>query len=279
MLKFFILGLAAIQITFVGSALYTPDDELPDGSVTKYFKGKTKISCMLLCEGDKQCDRVIFKLQNKQMGNGECWFVETSTGSMEEEIQTLKKDESIKSYKKIMPKYPAQPICHFGKRVVTNTSIGYKCQCKREWTLLKRDVCFGTHANEFGTFEIQHNAVMTEIKLVHVGGGGVTCAENSPLTKWGCDHNQQFVIGNIGVIITDNQNNILYPSMEYHIWSGFFSVPGYNANSPYLIFGAKNHTVEEGEELRLHYAETLFGYAENNNGTSCADIYAKLCDV
>ncbi|XP_057303158.1 uncharacterized protein LOC130640656 [Hydractinia symbiolongicarpus] len=275
MFKFFLLGLAAIQITFVGTALYTPDEEIPDGSITKYFKGKTEISCLLQCERDEQCDRVIFKLQNKQMRNGECWFVETNTGS----IQKLKKDKSIKSYKKIMPEYPAQPVCHFGDLVITNTSIEYKCQCKREWTLLKRNVCFGTHPNEFGTFEIQNNAVMTDIKLVYVGRGGVTCIANTPLTKWGCDHNQQFVIGNIGVIITDNQNTILYPSMEYHIWSGFFSVPGYNANSPYLIFNAKNHTVKKGEELRLHYAETLFGYHENNNGTSCADIYAKLCDA
>ncbi|XP_057316310.1 uncharacterized protein LOC130657348 [Hydractinia symbiolongicarpus] len=148
-----------------------------------------------------------------------------------------------------------------------------------EWILLKCNVCFGARANEYGTFKIQHDAVMTDIKLVHVGGPGLRCAENTPPTKWGCDHSPPFNEGNVASVLTDDQNNLLYPSMKYHKKLGFFTVPGYNANSPYLIFNATSHTVYKGQELRLHYGETRFGgYLSNNSGESCADVYAKLCD-
>lgn len=147
-----------------------------------------------------------------------------------------------------------------------------------DWILLKRNVCFGARANQYGTFNIQYDAYMTGIKLVHVGGIGVTCLENVALTKWGCDYINQFSNRYVSVVITNYQNNKLYP-YGGHIGSGFYSVPGYNANSPYLIFGARNYTVYRNEEFRIHYAETLMGYYQNNNGTSCADIYAKLCDA
>lgn len=273
------IAVFAFQVLFVMGGYYTLDDELPDEtSITKYLKRETEVSCLLQCERDKQCDRIMFKVQNKQMRNGECWFVKQNTTDKGGEMQTLKKDRSIKSYKKTTPECPAKAKCYYGNCAITNDLKGYNCECRSDWILLKRNVCFGARANQYGTFNIQYDAYMTGIKLVHVGGIGVTCLENVALTKWGCDYINQFSNRYVSVVITNYQNNKLYP-YGGHIGSGFYSVPGYNANSPYLIFGARNYTVYRNEEFRIHYAETLMGYYQNNNGTSCADIYAKLCDA
>ncbi|XP_057315236.1 uncharacterized protein LOC130656407 [Hydractinia symbiolongicarpus] len=169
--------------------------------------------------------------------------------------------------------------CKYGRCVDTCDEKGYKCEFKGEWTLLKDNVCFGAKSGEFGTFEIQQDAVMTGMKLLHVGGDGVKCANNTPLTKWGCNYASVFILDNIGIFITANRT-ILYPSREYEEKFGFSHIPGYNANSPYLIFNATNHTVYKGQELQLYYAEDYHdSYAHDNDGKSCADIYAKLIDA
>lgn len=96
------IAVFAFQVLFVMGGYYTLDDELPDEtSITKYLKRETEVSCLLQCERDKQCDRIMFKVQNKQMRNGECWFVKQNTTDKGGEMQTLKKDRSIKSYKKV----------------------------------------------------------------------------------------------------------------------------------------------------------------------------------
>ncbi|XP_057316191.1 uncharacterized protein LOC130657234 [Hydractinia symbiolongicarpus] len=256
-LGLFEIAVAAFQILFVRCGYYTQDDELPDGGVTKYLKRETKISCVLKCERDEDCDNIMFKLQNKEMMNGECWFVKKNPTDTAEDIQELKKDKAIEGYKTLPTK------------ALTDTTKG-------DWFLMKRNVCFGARANEFGKFTIQNDAVMTAIKLVHVGGPGLMCEVNTPPTKWGCDYVHPYVVENVAAVITDDQNNLLYPSMDDYADSGFFTVPGYNANSPYLIFNATNHTVYKGQELRLHYGEAWNeGYLSSNSGKSCADIYAK----
>lgn len=123
---------------------------------------------------------------------------------------------------------------------------------------------------------------MTGVKLVNVGGGGVKCKEGTPTAKWGCDLGGVFVLENVGVVITDDRNEHLYPSLKYHKKYGFFHIPGYNANSPSLIFNETYHTVHKNQQLRFHYGEALYGkdgYISDNDGESCADIFAKLCDV
>ncbi|XP_057316838.1 uncharacterized protein LOC130657862 [Hydractinia symbiolongicarpus] len=186
-----------------------------------------------------------------------------------------------KEDEKVGPVCEERKPCKSRKCVDTCDDAGFKCEPTflGDWILLKHNVCFGAHENEFGTIKLQHDAVMTNIKLVHVGGPGLTCVRGTPLTKWGCDYGGVFVTENVAAVITDDQNNLLYPSTEYYLSNGFFNVPGYNAKSPYLIFHAASHTVHKGQELRLHYGDTLFdGYLSNNSGESCADVYAKFYD-
>lgn len=131
----------------------------------------------------------------------------------------------------------------------------------------------------FASFTVPNDAVITDMKLVHVGGPGFTCYDGATPTKWGCDGIKHYVVQNTGVVITDDQDNTLYPSMAHHVNYGYFTIPGYNANSPFLVFSETSHTVYKGQELRLHYGEVVYhGNLGNNGGESCADIYAIMCD-
>lgn len=132
--------------------------------------------------------------------------------------------------------------------------------------------------NEFATFKVLNNGLLPGVKMVHVGGPGVTCMPKAIPLNWGCDLNGKGKY--IRIVITDHQNNTTFSSTQYYKNDGYFSVPGYNASSPYLIFDEGNHTVQMGQELRLHYSETLYGpRPDNNGGRSSADNYAKLCEI
>ncbi|XP_057290414.1 uncharacterized protein LOC130613104 [Hydractinia symbiolongicarpus] len=270
-----IVTIGVLRIIYIKGGIYTPDDSSPDGVITKYLKGKTEVSCLLQCERDEQCDKTMFKMKNKQSRSGECWFVKEVSNGTKDEVKKLKQDILIKSFKKLP--FCGKTPCFYGRCVKTDDSKRYKCQCKENWTLLKQNVCFGARANQFGRFKVQQDAVMTGIKLHHVGGVGVTCyTAGAAPTKWGCLSEGS---GYVCVIISV-ERNILYPSMKYHISNGYYAVPGYNANSPYLIFNASYHKVHKGQELRLYYGEDFHDFTVNNNGgESCADIFATFCDA
>ncbi|XP_057316217.1 uncharacterized protein LOC130657256 [Hydractinia symbiolongicarpus] len=273
-LKLFIASIATLQIIYVKGGHYTSHEDLSDGVITKYLKGKTKVSCVLQCERDEQCDEAMFRLNDKQRRSGECWFVKKISNNGKVDTGKFKQDKSIKSFKKL-PICGKTP-CYFGRCVQTDDSKQYKCESDDKWVLLKRNVCFGARVNQSGRFHVNYDGIVTGIKLQHVGGSGVTCSMLLTPTKWGCNATGVYPLEYIGVLITDIQENILYPSPKYHIGNGLFHIPGYNANSPYLIFNATNHTVNKGQELRLHYSEGIFGGAHDNSGESCADIFAIL---
>lgn len=117
------------------------------------------------------------------------------------------------------------------------------------------------------------------MKLSHVGGIGVNCIGNSQLTNWGCSGVAYDAAENIGIVITDDRENVLYPSMMYFVAHGYFFIPGYHANSPNLVFNKTQHAIHKGQELRLYYSELLYnGTLHNNQGASCADIYVMMRD-
>lgn len=100
-----IITIAALRIIYVEGGIYTPDDSLPDGVITKYLKGKTEASCLLQCERDEQCDKTMFKMKNKQSRSGECWFVKKVSNGTKDEVKKLKQDISIRSFKKKIGRY------------------------------------------------------------------------------------------------------------------------------------------------------------------------------
>lgn len=100
MLRFLNIAIIATQILFVTTSFYIEEEELPSGSITKYFNWKTNVECLLQCETNQNCNNALFKLQNVKMRNGECWLVKNDTSDETKEIEKLKNDKLIKSYKK-----------------------------------------------------------------------------------------------------------------------------------------------------------------------------------
>lgn len=81
------------------------------------------------------------------------------------------------------------------------------------------------------------------------------------------------------MIVTDVYNRIIYPSRRLVAINagGFYSLPGYTASSPKLIFTDFGYPkyLSANEKLRIWYGEDLKGYTEaDNRGSTCMDIYA-----
>ena len=145
-------------------------------------------------------------------------------------------------------------------------------------------VCFGAKDNSYGAFTHGKNAFIWAFMLKHHPGNesqsGVKC-DNSRGGKslWGCRANQK----EIYTFLTDERNNIIGPRFsepsEFSKYSVKYELPGYNSDSPFLIFfmGKSAYGLHYLAELRLWYSEDLLDYTEyNNEGTSCADVFGLM---
>ena len=130
-------------------------------------------------------------------------------------------------------------------------------------------VCFGAKDNQFGKFVIEVGRSAKSVKLVHLSGS-VHCNKwQYNDHKWGCRN-----IG-IGTMLTTSSNAILLPNNQNGAW---YKLPGSTYNSPEIVFtDLKNPLIlSSGQELRIWYGEDLLNSGEDdNNGTTCADVYAK----
>lgn len=81
---------------------YTSIDELPYGIIIKQLQEMSIVTCLLLCENEKLCDRAMFKKRLNQ--RGDCWLIQENTTDAGEEMQRLREDESIESFKTLLRK-------------------------------------------------------------------------------------------------------------------------------------------------------------------------------
>ena len=127
--------------------------------------------------------------------------------------------------------------------------------------------------------EVTYNgpsAFVGAVKLVHTSGL-VYHSASSKGSFWGAGDDS----GGLGTLITDSQNRIIYPSprVTYVSENGWYSMPGYTALSPELVFTdfCAPHYLNKGVKLRVWYGEDWSGYTENDNsGKSCTKIFAYL---
>ena len=80
----------------------------------------------------------------------------------------------------------------------------------------------------------------------------------------------------IGVVITDDQNHIVFPKSAKYA-KGFYTLPGFNALMKTLAF--TDYTAPmyatKGTELRIWYLEDLINYTEDeNDGVVCVKVSA-----
>ena len=131
-----------------------------------------------------------------------------------------------------------------------------------------REVCFGARDDSFGSFRMQLNGNITSVRLMHLTGN-VTCSRNKPYSYWGCGDNEM-----LRTIVTDSGNGKVFPSQSLE---RSYKLRGIKSNSEELTFSnlTKPLKVETGQEFRVWYNEDLRNEFENdNNGKTCADVYA-----
>ena len=135
-------------------------------------------------------------------------------------------------------------------------------------------VCFGAKDNQFGRFRVEVGGSIQAVKLVHLSGGVNCDLPRNAYSKWGCDRPnlKQYIF----VLLTNTSNTILLPMGQSQ--GSRYTLPGYDAQSSEIIFSGFPNPLHlsSDKELRLWYAEDLRDHTEDdNNGTSCTDVFAK----
>merc|ERR1712080_131067 len=155
------------------------------------------------------------------------------------------------------------------------------CRDKLEeapWVLQQFRVCFGAKDSNFGKFYVNQNGALYALKLVY-HSGNVSCYVPDPTlaSHWGCKHT--YVASLVGVFVTDESNQIIFPKSFGNSTDTFYKMPGYNGMSNKLAFVDFSTPMyaSRGQELRIWYGEDLSDtFDHDNGGMTCADVYAKF---
>lgn len=137
------------------------------------------------------------------------------------------------------------------------------------------NVCFGAKGDKYGSIILRSNGVLTKLRLLHTGEVSLNCNRKRCEygSKWGCC----ITAGKIHIIITNKYNEIIAP--ETMPKGDSYELPGFDENSAFIEFDVYNTTVKVGYELRIWYLQDIKDTSENNNeGRSCANVYAVFCD-
>lgn len=140
-----------------------------------------------------------------------------------------------------------------------------------------KNVCFGAKRNQYGKITVPYEGVVSALRFVHQSGG-VKCNPRFPETNYGCAGRRYHNKEKIGVYVTDDKNDVIFPQNPVNEKYGFYSKPLYNAESPELVFMADQPLyVKKGVEMRVWYGEDLVNVSEYDNmGKSCSDVYARF---
>ncbi|KAL9968602.1 hypothetical protein ACROYT_G020712 [Oculina patagonica] len=131
------------------------------------------------------------------------------------------------------------------------------------------EVCMAAKDDKPGKFLTPMTGKISAIKLVYISGK-VGCT-SIHISNWGCDDNS-----NLLTIITDDQNNVILPE-NYNIDQNSYTLPGFAANSPELLFTFSTPMeVTAGQEYRVWYKEDLSNQEESDNysGATCMRVVA-----
>ena len=121
------------------------------------------------------------------------------------------------------------------------------------------------------------------MKLVHKSGS-IKCNPNDPASYWGCRNERNYGNNGLLTIITNAKKEAILPPAGDLKANGacnnknyFYSLIGTNHTSPELVFDDLPNimTVYHNQELQIWYGQDLMDCDENNNnGTTCVDVYA-----
>ena len=146
-------------------------------------------------------------------------------------------------------------------------------KCARWVQLNKQPVCFGARDNQYGSFINDRPIFVISFMFLH-RSGKVSCFKTAS-SFWGCEANG----ARLGVVLTDDRNNILEPVASNVSPAGWYTLPGYTSSSSVLVFCPKKTPlcILRNQKLRLWYGEDLRASTESDNsGKTCADVFALL---
>ena len=142
-------------------------------------------------------------------------------------------------------------------------------------------VCFGARDNQYGVLLITKSGLLKTMKLVHKSGS-LKCNTGDPASYWGCTHVDGYGSNALMTIITTTDGNATLPpagdlkASDVKI-NHFYNLDGTTHTSSELVFPdlANKVSVSRGQELQIWYGQDWIDYTEdNNNGTSCVDVYS-----
>ena len=151
-----------------------------------------------------------------------------------------------------------------------------------EWQKINNDpVCFGARDDTYGAFNVTKTGHVKAMKLVH-RNGSITCHPDYPSTFWSCSNVNYYPSNTFMTIITNaNREALLPPSENLKVRCSrekeFYILDGVNQGSPELILGnlSRQLSLLKDQQLQIWYGQDWTDCSEdNNNGTSCVDIFA-----
>ena len=143
-------------------------------------------------------------------------------------------------------------------------------------------VCFHARGQKPGTFHyLGDGRLVGAMKLVYQRGF-VRCARKRVHnSRWGCYHHAESLKHPLNVLVTDADNNVVYPSEKYIQNTGmWYYLPFTDAKfSKELVFTdyanpfyLANHT-----HIRIWYGEDMMQYKNCDNfGRVCVEVWAHL---
>ena len=140
---------------------------------------------------------------------------------------------------------------------------------------------FPSTINQYGAFNKTKTGLVKAMKLVH-RSGSIECNRRDPSTFWSCSYENSYPKNSFMTIIRNSNREALLPSQE-KLQSGscskkhYYVLEGVNQGSPELILGNLSRPLSllKDQQLQIWYGQDWVDCSEyNNNGTTCADIFA-----
>ena len=143
-------------------------------------------------------------------------------------------------------------------------------------------VCFFASGQKPGDFQyVGDGRLVAAIKLVY-RSGLVRCERNTAYnSRWGCYHHNGYVKNPLNVVITDRQDNILFPQEKFIKNAGlWYYLPFTDAlHSNELVFTNYESPfyLPKNSIMKIWYGEDLRNWRNHDNGGRvCVDVYGHL---
>lgn len=143
-------------------------------------------------------------------------------------------------------------------------------------------VCFHAKGERPGSFYyLGDGKLLAAMKLVY-RSGTVRCVGNTAFdSRWGCYHHPSYVKNPLNVVVTDGNDNIIFPEEKYIKNAGlWYYLPFTDAlHSDEIVFSNYKDPVylSKGAEVKIWFGEDLRNWhSSDNSGRVCVDVYAHL---